>query len=89
MKLISLALVSSLALAGYLQAQAPAQTPTPAPAASSGGSLSRACKKEVKDLCGRAHGDEMQGCIKSNLDMNKFSADCKSELAKAPPKPAS
>jgi hypothetical protein len=89
MKLISLALVVSLAVAGYVQAQTPAQTPTPAPAASSGGKVSSACKKEIKALCGRAHGDEMQSCVKSNLDMNKFSADCKTELAKPPAKPSS
>jgi hypothetical protein len=88
MKLMSLALVASLALTGYVQAQATAQTPTPAPAASSGSSPSKACKKEIKDLCGRAHGQEMKDCIKSGLDMNKFSADCKAELAKAPAKPS-
>jgi hypothetical protein len=93
MKLMSIALVASVAVAGQVQAQ----TPPPAPAASqpapsdssSGGSISRACKKEIKQLCGRAHGQEMQGCIKDNLDMNKFSADCKSELAKQPAKPSS
>jgi hypothetical protein len=85
MKRISLALLASFAMAGYLQAQTPAPAPAaaaPAPAASSGGSVTHACKKEVKSLCGRAHGDEMKQCIKSNLDMNKFSADCKAELAK-------
>jgi hypothetical protein len=84
MKRISLALLASFAMAGYLQAQT-----APAPAASSGGSVTHACKKEIKSLCGRAHGDEMKQCIKSNLDMNKFSADCKAELAKPAPKPAS
>jgi uncharacterized protein YgbK (DUF1537 family) len=95
MKRISFALLASVAVAGYLYAQAPPQTPAPAaapaaaapaPAASSGGSVSHACKEQVKSLCGRAHGDEMQSCVKSNIDMNKFSADCKAELSK--PKPA-
>jgi len=32
----------------------------------------------------------MKGCVKDNLDMNKFSASCASELkAHAPPKPSS
>jgi hypothetical protein len=33
----------------------------------------------------------MKGCVKDNLDMNKFSADCTTELKAhaAPPKPAS
>jgi hypothetical protein len=88
MKRISLALIASFAMGGYLQAQTPAPA-APAPAASSGGSITHACKKEIKSLCGRAHGDEMKQCIKSNLDMNKFSADCKAELAKPAPKPAS
>jgi hypothetical protein len=96
MKRISLALLASFAMAGYLHAQTPAPAPAPAPAAaapapaaSSGGSITRACKEQVKSLCGRAHGDEMKQCIKSNLDMDKFSADCKAELAKPAPKPAS
>jgi hypothetical protein len=95
MKRIAPALLASFALVGYVQAQAPAQTPAPAPAsaaapASDGSdSLGRACKKEVKDLCGRAHGQEMQDCVKSGLDMNKFSADCKAKLAKPPAKPSS
>jgi hypothetical protein len=92
MKRISLALLASVAVAGYLYAQAPPQAsapaaaPAPASAASSGGSVTHACKEQVKSLCGRAHGDEMQSCVKSNIDMNKFSADCKAELSK--PKPA-
>jgi hypothetical protein len=90
MKRISLALLASFAMSGYLHAQtaAPAAA-APAPAASSGGSVTRACKEQVKSLCGRAHGDAMKQCIKSNLDMDKFSADCKAELAKPAPKPAS
>jgi hypothetical protein len=90
MKLLSLTLAVCL-LGGYAQAQTPSQNPTPtqpsssapAPAASSSSSdsLGHACKKEVHDLCGRAHGQEMKDCIKSGMDMNKFSADCKSKLA--------
>jgi invasion protein IalB len=94
MKHLSLALLAALAVTGYLHAQTPAPAAPPAqaaapaaPAASSGGSVTRACKEQVKSLCGRAHGDEMQNCVKSNIDMNKFSADCKAELSK--PKPAS
>jgi hypothetical protein len=92
MKLLSsLALVASLALTTYTHAQTPDQSSakppaaTPPAAASPEGSASSGhdCKKEVKKLCGRqAHGQEMQDCIKSNLDLKKFSAACQSELAK-------
>jgi hypothetical protein len=53
--------------------------------------VSHDCKKEAKKLCGRAHGSEMQDCIKSNLDMNKFSAACATEFknAAAAKKPSS
>lgn len=88
MKLVALALTTSFALAGFAQAQTPAPAPSesqPAPS-SSGHSISHACKSEVTKLCGHAHGDEMKGCVKDNLDMNKFSADCTTELkAHAPP----
>ena len=66
-----------------------AQTATPPPASaatpssSSSSSVSHDCKKEAKSLCGRAHGSEMQACIKSNLDMNKFSAACATEFKNA------
>ena len=87
MKLLSLALIACL-LAGYAQAQTASQTPQAAqPAAtapdtsSHSDKLGKECKQEVKKLCGRAHGQEMQDCIKSGLDMNKFSADCKTKLA--------
>lgn len=90
MKFTFLAVIASVALAGQVHAQAPAQSQAPAPApASSDGSLGKACKKEVKDLCGRAHGQEMQDCIKSGMDMNKFTADCKAKLAAKVPKPSS
>lgn len=78
--LASLALVAAVAMAGSVQAQTAAQ-PAPAPAASSGGGkLSHDCKEEVKKACGRAHGTEMQDCVKSSLDLNKFSASCATEL---------
>jgi hypothetical protein len=94
MKLISLALAASCAVAGYAQAQTPAQTPAPSesqapPSSSSGGKISGDCKKEIISLCGHAHGETMKGCVKDNLDMNKFTASCTSELkAHAPPKPS-
>jgi hypothetical protein len=92
MRPLSLALVAAVALAGSAEAQTAAQTPAAAPAASTpaaappaGGNerLSHACKEEVKKACGRAHGDEMQNCIKSSLDLNKFSDTCKTQLKQA------
>lgn len=90
MKLTFLAVIAAVSLAGHAQAQtaAPSQAPSTAPASSSE-SLGKACKKEVKDLCGHAHGQEMQDCIKAGMDMNKFSADCKSKLAAKAAKPSS
>jgi len=97
MKVISLALLASFAVAGYVQAQTAPQETAPAPTESKPAKshqhpLSSACKKEVSNVCGTAHGKEMMSCIKENLDTNKFSADCQSELkehAKQPAKPAS
>jgi hypothetical protein len=88
MKLLSVALVASVAVTGYTDAQTATQAPaasTPASSSSSTGaqSLGHACKEEVKKLCGRAHGQEMQDCIKSGLDLNKFSADCKTKLSQS------
>ena len=83
MNRILLVLLSSVSVAGQLHAQTSAPTAPPA------GSVTRACKEQVKSLCGHAHGDEMKSCIKSNLDMKKFSADCAAELANQAPKPAS
>ncbi|HXW75448.1 MAG TPA: hypothetical protein VEK10_11610 [Steroidobacteraceae bacterium] len=84
MKLTSLALAAALAVAGYAQAQtaAPSSPPASAPAASSdsSGKIDHACKGEIHKLCGHAHGQEMQDCVKSGLDMNKFSASCTSEI---------
>ena len=89
MKLISLALVAALALAGYAQAQTVAQSSPPAssqaPAASSdksssSGKIDHACKKEITALCGHAHGQEAKDCVKAGLDMNKFSDSCKAEI---------
>lgn len=92
MRPMTLALVAAAALAGAAQAQTAAQPPAAAPAAStpaasapaaSNGHLSHDCKEEVKKACGRAHGQEMQDCIKSSLDLNKFSAACKTQLTPA------
>jgi hypothetical protein len=92
MKLSSLALAASFALAGYAQAQAPAQTPPPsesqpAPSAPSGHPLSQPCRAEVRKLCGPIHGDQMMSCVKDNLGQNKFSADCTTELKAHTPPP--
>ena len=87
MKLAPLALLTGLALAGTAFAQTPPQSSappaaSPAPAASSeSGKIDSACKKEIHELCGHAHGQEMKDCVKAGLDMNKFSASCKSEIA--------
>ena len=90
MKLIALALLTGLAAAGSALSQtapspAPPQAPAPpsAPADSSSGpaaKIDRSCRKEIMDLCGHGHGQEMRACVKSGLDMNKFSASCKSEI---------
>ena len=92
MRPMALALVVAAALAGSAYAQTAAQTPATAPAASSPAAapaasgnerLSHDCKEEVKKACGRAHGDEMKNCIKSSLDLNKFSASCKTQLTQS------
>jgi hypothetical protein len=79
MKLRSLALVVALTMTGLASAQTAPSSP-PAPAASASGKIDHACKKEIHDLCGRAHGQEMQDCVKAGLDMNKFSDSCKAEI---------
>ena len=95
MKLVSLALAASFALAGYAQAQdqaPPAQTPAPSQStpAPSSHPLSKSCRSEVQKVCGSTHGDAMKSCVKDNLDQNKFSADCTTELKKRmQPKPES
>jgi hypothetical protein len=85
MKLASLALLAGLAVAGYAlpqtQSSSPPSATAPAASSSSSGKIDEACKKEIKGLCGHAHGQEMQDCVKAGMDMNKFSASCKSELA--------
>jgi len=82
MKLAPVALLTALAMAGFAFAQTPASPPAASPApASSSGKIDHACKKEIKDLCGHAKGQEMTDCVKAGLDMNKFSASCKSEIA--------
>jgi len=92
MKLISIALLAGLAVVGFASAQTPAQS-SPAPSATSpeassshSAKIDKACKKEIHDLCGHAHGQEMKDCVKSGLDMNKFSESCKTEIAAQKPK---
>ena len=83
MKLASLALLTGLAVAGLAISQTPSQSAPPASAtapAESSGKIDKACKKEIKELCGHAHGQEMTDCVKSGIDMNKFSASCTSEI---------
>ena len=88
MRVLSLALVASCAIVGnaYAQTAPPAASSTAATS-----SPSHDCKKEAKKLCGRHAGSEMQACIKSNLDLNKFSAACATEFknAAAAKKPSS
>ena len=80
MKLASLALLAALALAGSTVAQTPSQSAAPPAASSESGKMDKACKEQIKKLCGHAHGQEMQDCVKSGIDMNKFSADCTSAI---------
>ncbi|HVN44387.1 MAG TPA: hypothetical protein VMT66_03970 [Steroidobacteraceae bacterium] len=87
MKLTALALLTSLAAAGYALPQTPAPSSpapsAPAPAdspATPASKIDRSCRKEIIDLCGHAHGQEMRECVKAGLHMNKFSASCKSEI---------
>ena len=97
MRLLSLALVATVTVAGYSYGQTATQTPAAPPAASPPASssssgddrLGHECKEEVKKQCGRAHGQEMQDCIKSAMDLNKFSADCKTKLQQQAAKPKS
>ena len=90
--LAAFALVAAVAMAGAVEAQTAtpppttgpaASTPATSPAAASKERLSHDCKEEVKKACGRAHGEEMQNCVKSSLDLNKFSAACKTQLTQA------
>ena len=98
MKVLSLTLITCLTIAGYAHAQTSTTPPSSAPAASAPAkkaSISHACKKEARKLCGiEARGAELQGCIKSNLDLNKFSDTCATQFknaaaAKAAKKPSS
>jgi hypothetical protein len=89
MKLTSLALITSFALAGYVEAQTTPQESAPAPAEKSHHHpLSSACREEVTKLCGTGHGNEMMACIKDNLGTNKFSADCQTQLKEHAKQPA-
>jgi hypothetical protein len=85
MKLTALALFTGLVVGGYASAQAQSSPPpsatAPAASSSDSGKIDKACKKEIHELCGHAHGQEMKDCVKAGLDMNKFSASCKSEIA--------
>jgi curli biogenesis system outer membrane secretion channel CsgG len=86
MKPMSFALVAAVALAVAAQAQTatpPASTPATSAPAAGKHPLSHDCKEEVKKVCGRAHGEEMENCVKSSLDLNKFSAACKTQLTHA------
>jgi hypothetical protein len=94
MNMKSLLLTLALGVSSAVCAQTATPPPASAPAASSSSSssVSHDCKKEAKKLCGRAHGTEMQDCIKANLDMNKFSDTCATEFknkAAAAKKPSS
>jgi hypothetical protein len=82
MKLPSLVLLAAFALAGSAIAQTPSATAPPAEHPASG-KIDKACKKEIHELCGHAKGQEMKDCVKSGLDMNKFTDSCKSEIAAA------
>jgi hypothetical protein len=90
MKPLLLALVAAAALAGAAQAQTASQSTaappasTPSTSSSAKPHLSHDCKNEVKKACGHAHGQEMKDCIKSSVDLNKFSDTCKSELMAKP-----
>jgi len=90
MKSLLLTLAVGASYAVCAQTAAPPAS-APAPSSSSSSSVSHDCKKEAKELCGRHAGSEMQNCIKSNLDMNKFSAACATEFknAAAAKKPSS
>ena len=91
MKILSLALIASVAITGYAHAQT--ETPAPAPPAqssappastSSSKSVSHECKKEARKLCGiQARGSELKDCIKANLDLNKFSDTCATQYKNA------
>ena len=100
MKVLPLALITSLTAASFAYAQTPTQTPPPAsaPAASApatsapegssskskSGKVSHTCHKEARKLCGiEARGSELQDCIKSNLDLNKFSDKCATQFKNA------
>lgn len=86
----ALILIAAVVAGGSIQVQAQTATQTPAaapsapsPSASGSEHLGHACKEEVHKLCGHAHGQEMKDCIKSGLDLNKFSADCKTKLTES------
>ena len=88
MKTLTLVLVGLLTTASYARAQPPAETSPAQQSATYSAPKSKACKKEVKDLCGRRPKSELQSCLKDGLDLKKFSDSCTTEITKAP-KPGS
>jgi hypothetical protein len=91
MKNLLLTLALGVSCVAYAQTATTPPASAPAASSSSSSSVSHDCKKEAKKLCGHAHGTEMKDCVKSNLDMNKFSAACATEFknAAAAKKPSS
>jgi len=83
MKSLLLPLVLGVAGVCYAQTATPPPASAPAASASSSSKISHDCKKEARKLCGAHAGSEMQACIKSNLDLNKFSATCATEFKNA------
>lgn len=88
MKLMSLALMGLLTVATYTQAQPPAETAALPASSVLSAPKTRACKKEVRDLCGRRPKGELQSCLKDGVDLKKFSPSCTTEITNAP-KPGS
>jgi hypothetical protein len=93
MKLTSLALLASFAIAGYVEAQTTPQEPATPPAESKPETphqhpLSSACRKEVSKVCGSAHDKEMFSCVRDNLGTDRFSPGCRSELKEHAAQPA-
>ncbi len=83
MKTTTLVLVGLLTAASYSRAQPPAETSPSQESPAYSAPKSRACKKEVRDLCGRRPKSELQSCLKDGLDLKKFSDSCTTEITKA------
>jgi hypothetical protein len=87
-----LAPLACLVVSGYALAQDQPPAKSAAPSSAQPTLVephSKACKKEVKKLCGRRPGSELQSCLKDGIDLNKFTDDCKAEMTKTPPKSGS